>query len=102
MLKTIESNEAEKKIQSLLDEVSQGTNQYIFKKNKQNLAVLLSYEDLNVFKRLVQSKARNKERFFEIVDQIRQRNKNIPFEQIENDVAQAVAEVRQAKSASNQ
>jgi prevent-host-death family protein len=102
MLKTIESNEAEKKIKSLLDEVSQGTNQYIFKKNEQNLAVLLSYEDFNVFKRLVQSKARNKERFFEIVDQIRQRNKNIPFEQIENDVAQAVAEVRQAKSSSNQ
>ncbi|MBD3337848.1 MAG: hypothetical protein GF353_01980 [Candidatus Lokiarchaeota archaeon] len=44
---------------------------------------------------MLKIKEQAKKRFFELVDKIQQANKNIPSEQIEKDVAQAVAEVRQ-------
>lgn len=100
MLKTIEASEAEKNIKNLLEEVSRGSNQYILKQDNQSLAVLLSIEDYNLFKQLVQKKSNDKKKFFKIVNQIRLRNRKIPFEEIEEDVAQAVNEVRENASES--
>ncbi len=95
MVKTVDLKEATNNLQKLLEEITEEDNQYIIKSNGQNIAVLLSYNDYQDFTAYQKRKERSKKRFFEIVDQIRERNKDVPYEQIEKDVAQAVAEVKQ-------
>jgi len=95
MVKTIDFKDATKKIQQLLEEMTEKDNQYIIKSNGQNIAVLLSYNDYQAYTAYQKRKEKSKKRFFEIVDQIRERNKDVPYEQIEKDVAQAVSEVKQ-------
>lgn len=97
MLKTINYNDAVRNLKKLLEEVKQGTNQYIVKDNGHEMAVLLSLDDYNIFQQLLESRSYAKKNFFEMVDELRAYNKDIPFEQIEKDVAQAVAEARQEK-----
>lgn len=94
MIKTINFKDVAKNIQQLLKEMTQEDNQYIIKSNGQNIAVLLSY---NNFQRLIESKEQAKKSFFDMVNELREYNKDVPYEQIEKDVAQAVAEVRQKK-----
>jgi len=97
MVKTIDFRKATKDFEKLLEDVKSGTNQYVVKDNGQELAVLLSFNDFNNFQRLAKNKTEAKERFFKIVDKIQKSNKDVPCEQIETDVAQAVGEVRKMK-----
>lgn len=94
MVKTIDFKDATTKIQQLLEEMTEKDNQYIIKSNGQNIAVLLSY---NNFQDLTKREEQAQKSFFEMVDELREYNKGVPYEQIEKDVAQAVAEVRQKK-----
>lgn len=97
MLKTIDFKDAAKNFKKLINEVDQGTNQYLVKDNGHEMAVLLSLDDYNNFRQLLQNEVQAKKGFFEMVDEMREYNKDVPSEQIEKDVAQAVAEVRQEK-----
>jgi len=97
MVKTIDFRKATKDFKRLLEDVKSGTIQYIVKDNGQELAVLLSFNDFNNFQRIAKDKAEAKERFFKIVDKIRDSNKDVSYDQIESDVAQAVVEVRKMK-----
>lgn len=92
MVKTIDIREADKNLKKLLEEVRSGANQYVIKDNGHELAVLISFND---FQHFTGGKEHSKKRFFEIVDKIRERNKDVPYEQIKKDVSQAVAEVKQ-------
>jgi PHD/YefM family antitoxin component YafN of YafNO toxin-antitoxin module len=92
MVRTIEFKEAQKKFNQIFDTVSEGINQYIIKRNDKKSIELLSYEE---YQSLTKNKEQAKKRFFEMVNQIQEANKNIPSEQIEKDVDQAVKEVRQ-------
>jgi len=94
MVKTIDVKDATQKIQQLLEEITEGANQFIIKNNGQNIAVLLSYEDYQSYADYLIRKEESKQRFFEMVDKIRERNKDVPYEQIEKVVAEAVAEVK--------
>lgn len=51
----------------------------------------------NLKKRFPESKIQANQSFFEMVDELREYNKDVPFEQIERDVVQAVVEIRQEK-----
>ena len=92
MVKAIDLNEAVRNFRQLLKDVSRGTNNYIVKDKGREMAVIISLSD---FKSYTQRKEQSKKRFFEMVDKIRERNKDVPFKQIEKDVAQAVSEVKQ-------
>jgi len=92
MVKTIDFEYAAKNLKKLLIEVRSGVNQYILKDNGQEMAVLLSFND---FQRFSESKEQAKKRFFEMVDKIHQRTKDVPLKEIEDAVNEAVAAAKQ-------
>jgi len=47
---------------------------------------------------LYESVERNRERLFELIEEAQQRNKDLPYEVIEAEVAAAIREVRQKRS----
>ena len=94
MVKTVDLKEATNNLQKLLAEITEEDNQYIIKSNGQNIAVLVSYNNFQDLTKRIKQARKN---FFEMVDELREYNKEVPYEQIEKDVVQAVAEVRQKK-----
>ena len=97
MVKTIDFKYMTKNLKKLLEEIIKKKNQFIVKSNGQNVAVLIPFDDYQRLTELAEEKEQAKENFFDMVDELREYNKDVPFEQIEKDVAQAVAEVRQMK-----
>ena len=97
MVKTIDFKYMTKNLKKLLEEIIKKKNQFIVKSNGQNVAVLIPFDDYQRLTELAEEKEQAKENFFDMVDELREYNKDVPYEQIEKDVAQAVAEVRQMK-----
>ena len=97
MVKTIDFKYMTKNLKKLFEEITKKNNQFIVKSNGQNVAVLIPFDEYQRLTELAEEKEQAKENFFDMVDELREYNKDVPYEQIEKDVAQAVAEVRQMK-----
>lgn len=90
MLKTVDLKEATNNLQRLLLEIIEQDSQYIIKSNGQNIAVLLSFDDYQNFTESSEKREQAKHRFFEMVDKIHQRTKDVPLADIEDAVNEAV------------
>jgi prevent-host-death family protein len=99
MLKTIDFKDAATNLENLLKEVKQGTNQYIVKDNGNEMAVLLSYND---FQNLTESKELTRKRFFEMIERLYQRTKDVPLEKIEDAINEAVKVARKNETGESQ
>jgi len=75
----------------LLNEITKENNLYIVKSNDQNIAVLLSYNDYQSFTESAARRDQAKKRFFEMVDKVHQRTQDVPVEEIEDVVNEAVS-----------
>ena len=88
MLKTIDFKYMTNNLKKLFEEITAKNNQFIVKSNGQNIAVLIPFDDYQRLSELAEEKEQARKRFFEMVDELREYNKDVPFEQIEKDVAQ--------------
>ena len=91
MVKTITIEEAARNFKHLFQDVNQEANQYIVKSNDQ-VAVLLPFDE---FQSLSERKEEARESFFEMVDKIHKRTKDVPLKEIESAVSEAVAAAKQ-------
>lgn len=80
---------------SVIDEVFYKNESFIIERSGQPRAVLVPLQQYNEMKRI---KALEKERFFELVDKTRARNKDIDPKVIQKTIDEAVAEVRNISS----
>ena len=92
MIKTVGSRDARSRFSELLGEVHYGSQTVIVERSGRPMAAIIPVE---VYRRLVAER----EARFEVLDAIRRQMPDVPAEQVEQDVAQAVAAVRKAKPA---
>ena len=93
MTRRVSAKEARDNFSELLGQVHYKQEPVIVEKNGKPFAVLI---DPDAFARFQEDAKR---RFFAIVDEIHERNKDVDPEQAERDVAEAVAEVRRERRA---
>jgi len=74
----------------LLNRVFKGQTRVVVEKSGIPVAAVISAEDLEKFKRLEEQRERN----FSILDEIGEKFKNIPTEEIEQEVSKALKQVR--------
>ena len=79
MVKTFDLKKASKDLQRLVRDVKKSADQYILKEGHNGVAALISIED---YQKLLRNREEAKKRFFEIVDQVRERNKDIDPQEI--------------------
>lgn len=94
MLQQIDAAKARNSFSDLLGQVYYGGKSFLIKKLGKPFAVLVSLED---YQRI--DKAR--EIFFETMDEISRRNKDIPYSQVKKDVEEAKTAVRRRKRKSS-
>ena len=87
MAKTVGSREARNQFSQLLGEVHFGHQNVIVKRSGRPMVAIIPIED---YQRLIAER----EARFEVLDRIRHRMPNVPVEEVEADVAEAVAAVR--------
>ena len=90
MEKTISALEARKKLGQVLEEVFYQGNQFIVERAGKPMAVVVPVSQYRKWKE-------RREQFFAMIDEVRERNKDIPSEVIEAEVEEAVREVRRGK-----
>ena len=88
-MKTINSNEAQQEFQRILRQVREEQARTLIEEDGQTVAAIISAEDLRQLERSED---------FAIFEEISQRYKDQPLEQIEREVAQAVREAREERS----
>jgi len=76
MIKIIEFEKANENLKQLLEEVNKGINQYIIRSNEHDLAVLISFDD---YQRYTESKEQAQKSFYQMVDELREYNKDVPY-----------------------
>lgn len=91
MEKTVNALKARRNLGQILEEVFYKGDQYIVERAGRPMAVVVPVE------LYLQWKER-KERLFSMVDAVRERSKDISPDEIERDVAAAIAEARAAKT----
>ena len=91
MTRTISSKEASQKFEELLDGLSERDNVAIVERNGDPVAVVMTIES---YQSLIESDA---ERDWRIIDRLRDRNRNVDVRLAEQDVEDAIAEVRRAR-----
>lgn len=94
MIKTIDINKARDNFDELMDEVSSGENQYVVKDNGKRQIALMSLDDFNNYQSMIRSKEETRIEVIEMLKEIWEFNKDIPPEEIERDIAKAVAAVK--------
>ncbi len=87
MLKHIEAREAHARFVQLLGEVHDGKQTVIVDRSGQPMVAIIPLEE---YEQLVSER----EVRFQILDDIRRRMPDLPVEEVEDDVAQAIAAVR--------
>ncbi len=91
MNRTISSREASQKFDELLDNLAGQNDVAIVERNGDPVAVVISIES---YQRLVESQA---DRDWRIIDRLRDRNRHVDVHRAEQDVENAIAEVRRAR-----
>ena len=91
MAKRVGTAEARQSFSRLIGEAGFGGEHIIIERSGTPLAVLIGFEE---YERLMASQARERKARFERLLSIAKRNPDVPLEQVEADVAEAVAAVR--------
>jgi len=91
MLKKLSAVQARKNFGQILEEVYYRGDEVILKRSGRSMAVMVPITVYEQFKR-------QRERDFGIFDEIQQRNRDVDPRQLEADVAQAIHEVRRART----
>jgi prevent-host-death family protein len=91
MTKTISSREASQKFDELIDDLARQSEVAIVERNGNPVAVVISIES---YQKLIDSQA---DRDWRVIDRLRDRNRNVDVNQVEKDIADAIAEVRRAR-----
>jgi prevent-host-death family protein len=90
MTKTIKASVARQQFSKVPNEVFRGESRVVVEKSGIPVAAIISAED---FKRLARLEA-ERNRDFAILDEMREAFKDVPAEEIEQEVAKALGEVR--------
>lgn len=88
---TIDAAEATQRWSHLLEEVSRRETRVIVERGGVPVAAIISTDDLERFRRY----EAEREKDFAILDEIGEAFKDVPAEEIEREVAKAIAEVRE-------
>jgi prevent-host-death family protein len=88
--RTVKASEARQQWSQLLNEVFRGATRVVVEKSGIPVAAIISADDLKRFRLLEQRRAER----FKVLDEIGEAFKDVPTEEIEREVAQALAEVR--------
>ena len=87
MKRTLSAVEARKHLGEVLEGVYYRHDEVVIERAGKPMAVVIPAE---VYERLIGSR----ERLFDLIEQNWKRNKDVPFEEIERDIAEAIREVR--------
>ncbi len=90
MTKTIKASVARQQFSKVLNDVFRGKSRVVVEKSGIPVAAIISASD---FKRLARLEA-ERNRDFAILDEMREAFKDVPAEEIEQEVAKALSEVR--------
>jgi prevent-host-death family protein len=93
VIQTMKASEARKQWSQLINQVFRGESRIIIERSGLPVAAIISAADLD---RLTQLETRRKERFKPLEDTW-EAFKDVPPEEIEREVARAIAEVRQKR-----
>jgi prevent-host-death family protein len=94
MAKTVGSRNARNHFSQLLGEVHFGGQTVVVSRSGRPMVAIIPIED---FRRLIAER----EARFQVLDEIRRRMPAVPFEEVEQDVAETVTAVRKASEAAN-
>lgn len=87
MKRRISAVEARKRLGEILESVYYRGDEVVIERAGKAMAVVIPAERYEAMER-------SRERFFELIEKNWERNKDIPYEEIEREVQQAVEEVR--------
>jgi len=87
MLKIVSAMEARKTLGQIMNEVSIRNDEYIIERAGKPLVAVITVAE---YERLKQEKESAREKFFETVDKIYEKTKDIPLEVIETAIEEAV------------
>ena len=90
MVKTVSAQKARQRLGRLLDDVHRNGDQYVIERAGQPIAAVVPVW-------LLEERLARKKKFFDHIEEIWQRNRDVPPEATESEVAEAIREVR-AKS----
>jgi PHD/YefM family antitoxin component YafN of YafNO toxin-antitoxin module len=93
MTDTIASDDALEHWETLLDRVSRREARFIVEREGKPVAALISAHDLEV----LEAYQRRREKDFEILDIIQERFKDVPTEELQREIDNAIANVRAAR-----
>ncbi len=91
MAKTISSEDVSRKIEELLDDLAEQNDVAFIERDGDAVAVFISIDS---YHRLIESQA---DRDWRIIERLRDRNRTVDIRQAEQDVEEAVSEVRRAR-----
>jgi prevent-host-death family protein len=90
MEKVVGAFEARRSLGRLIEEAFYNRDSFIIERSGRPMAVLVSIDDYTRWQKLA------KDRFFTMVETVRQRNASAPPQAIERDIKQALDKLRQA------
>lgn len=90
MTQTIAASEARQQFSQLLNQVFRREKRVVIEKSGVPVAALVSADDLEQLRRFEEQRRED----FAVIDRIREAFKGVPAEEVEREVARAVAEVR--------
>ena len=94
MEKQIGAFEARRKFGQLLEEAFYNKDSFIVQRAGRPMAVIVSYEDYQQWRALA------KEQVFRMLEGVWQRNQNVPTEELETEVEQAITTLHEPQPAS--
>lgn len=90
MTRTISAVEARQRFGQLLNEVQLRHDHYIVERDGKAMVAVVPVEEFQIW-------MQRREEFFQMIDEVHARNKDVDPELIEKDIAEAVAAVRSAR-----
>ena len=93
MQRTVNAEEAQRSLGELLDGVSRGDEVVIEREGRPIAAVV----PIHPYKTFQRSRDVAREEFFQLVDQIHERNRGIPAEEVDREIELALREVRSSR-----
>jgi prevent-host-death family protein len=96
--KAVEISGVQQNIGELIEDVSRGGNQILVEKDGKTVAAIISARDWERFRRLEEQR----ERDFAVLDEIGEAFKGVPAEEIEREVARALADARAKRRAARE
>lgn len=90
MIRTISAVEARQRFRQLMNEVHLRHDHYIVERDGKAMVAVVPVEEFH-------SWMRRREEFFQMIDEVHARNKDVDPELIEKEIAEAVAAVRRSR-----